>query len=93
MAALLKVRAENGAEEVAAKTHTPAPRSPTTKQSPWLTYKQLKPLKGISYSREHIKRLEKAGKFPKRIKPEGGSRVYWWEHEVDEWKQSQADAR
>ena len=93
MAALFKVLAENGAEEVPEKSHAPLPQNPAKKQSPWLTYKQLKTLKGISYTRQHIERLEKAGKFPKRIKPNGGSRVYWYEHEVDEWKQREADAR
>ena len=91
MAALLKVLAENGAEEVAPNSHTPLPQSVTKKQSRWLTYKELKTLKGISYRRIHLKRLEDAGKFPKRIK--SGARIYWYEHEIDEWKQSQADAR
>ena len=51
MAALVKVLAENGAEEVAPNSHTPLPQSATKKQSRWLTYKELKTLKGISYSR------------------------------------------
>ena len=29
-----------------------------------LTYSQLKPEKGIPYCREHIRRLEDAGRFP-----------------------------
>ena len=89
MTALLKVLAENGAEEVAA--NTPLPQKAAEKQSRWLTYDELKTLKGISYSRIHLKRLEDAEKFPKRIK--SGGRRYWWEHQIDEWKQSQADAR
>ena len=91
MTALLKVLAENGAEEVAAESHTPLPQKAAKKQSRWLTYDELKTLKGISYSRMQLKRLEDVGKFPKRIK--SGARRYWWEHEVDEWKQRQADAR
>ena len=91
MASFLEARAKNGAEEVPEKSHTPSPQRVTKKQSRWLSYKELKPLKGISYSRIHLKRLEDAGKFPKRIK--SGARIYWYEHEVDEWKQSQADAR
>ena len=90
MASFLKARAKNGAEEIPEKSPTPAPGSVIKKQSRWLSYKELKSLKGISYSRIHLKRLEDAGKFPKRI--ECGARVYWWEHEVDEWKQRQADA-
>ena len=91
MAALLKVLAENGAEEVAPNSHKPSPQSVTKKQSRWLTYNEVKTLKGISYSRVHLKRLEDAGKFPKRIKI--GARIYWYEHEVDEWKLSKANAR
>ena len=91
MAALLKGLAENGAEEVAAKTHTPLPQKAAEKQSRWLTYDELKTLKGISYSRIHLKRLEDAGKFPKRVKT--GARIYWNEHQIDEWKQGEADAR
>ena len=91
MAALVKVLAENGAEEVAPNSHKPSPQSVTKKQSRWLSYKELKSLKGISYSRIQLKRLEDAGKFPKRIK--SGARIYWWEHEIDEWKQSEAASR
>ena len=32
-----------------------------------LTYSQLEPLKGITYSRQHLYRLEKAGDFPRRF--------------------------
>ncbi len=89
--ALLKELAKNRAGEVTPKSPTPAPQSEAKKQSRWLNYKELKSLKGISYSRIHLKRLEVAGKFPKRI--DTGGRVYWPEHEIDEWKQNQADAR
>jgi prophage regulatory protein len=91
LASLLKARAKKEAVEVAAESHTPLPGSAIKKQSRWLSYKELKPLKGISYSRIHLKRLEDDGKFPKRI--DTGARVYWWEHEIDEWKQSEAAAR
>ena len=91
MTALLKVLAANGAEEVAAESHTPLPQMAAKKQSRLLTFNELKTLKGISYTRQHIERLEKADKFPKRIKI--GARVYWYEHEIDEWKQSEAAAR
>ena len=91
MPALLKVLAENGAEEVAPNSHTPLPQTATTKQSRWLTFDELKTLKGISYRRQSLNRLEKKGKFPKRIK--SGARIYWYEHEIDEWKLSKANAR
>jgi predicted DNA-binding transcriptional regulator AlpA len=67
------------------------PQKAAKKQSRLLTLNQLKTLKGISYSRQHIKRLEDEGKFPKRIKI--GSKIFWYEHEIDEWIQGQADAR
>jgi prophage regulatory protein len=87
MASFLEARAKNKAEEV----HAPSPQSATKKQSRLLTFNELKTLKGISYTRQHIERLEKANKFPERIKI--GARVYWYEHEIDEWIQSKADAR
>ena len=89
VASLLKARAKNGAEEVPEKSPTPLPGSVIKKQSRWLSYKELKSLKGISYSRIHLKRLEDAGQFPKRVKT--GARIYWLEHQIDEWKQRQAE--
>ena len=52
-----------------------------------LTYTQLKTLKGISFSRQHIDRLEKDGKFPHRfqLSPGKSARKFWWEHEIDKW--------
>ncbi len=91
LASLLKARAKNGAEEVAAESPTPLPQKAAEKQSRWLTYNELKTLKGISCHRITLKRWEEAGTFPKRIK--SGARVYWYEHEIDEWKQSEAAAR
>ena len=40
--------------------------------------------KGISYSRPHLRRLEAAGKFPKRVYM-GEGRVAWVESEIDAW--------
>ena len=68
MAALFKVLAANGAEEVAPNSHTPLPQKAAVKQSRWLTYKELETLKGISCHRITLKRWEEAGTFPKRIK-------------------------
>ena len=45
--------------------------------------KELK-LLGIPYSPQHIARLEKVGKFPKRIKL-GDCRVAWSYREVCDW--------
>ncbi len=38
----------------------------------------------VLYTPQHIARLEKAGKFPKRV-PLGPGRVGWIESEVLEW--------
>lgn len=91
MAAVLEVLAKNGAEEVAAEPHKPVPQTAPKKQSYVLSYKELKSLKGIPYSRQHLYRLEEAGAFPKRIRI--GAKIGWYEHEIDEWLQSKADAR
>jgi prophage regulatory protein len=47
-----------------------------------IPYEALK-LKGIPWSKPHIWRLEKAGKFPRRV-PIGASRYGYVESEVDE---------
>ena len=91
MTAVLKVLAQNGAQEITAEPHTPSPRPATKKQSRLLNFNELETLKGIKYTRQHIDRLEKEGKFPKRIKI--GARIYWYEHEIDEYVVAHADAR
>ena len=52
-----------------------------------VTYAQLSQEFGITYSRTHLPRLEKAGKFPPRFKPFGtrGSRIWWWRHQIVAW--------
>jgi prophage regulatory protein len=49
-----------------------------------LTYDDLRPAKGVAYSKVQLWRLEKLGKFPKRIML-GTHRHAWAEHEVDAW--------
>jgi prophage regulatory protein len=46
-----------------------------------IPYRDLK-AKGIPYSKPHLWRLEKAGKFPKRV-PIGASRYGYVESEID----------
>ena len=59
-----------------------------------LSYEELKPVKGIRYSRTHIKRLEDAGLFPKRVHPvEGSQQIGWFDHERDEHLAARAAAR
>ena len=68
MAALEKVLAENGAEEVAANSHTPVPQKPAKKQSRWLTFNELKTLKGISYPASHSTGWRKRENFLSGLK-------------------------
>ncbi len=55
-----------------------------------LSKRQLKEL--VLYSPQHIARLEKAGKFPKRVQL-GPSRVGWVEAEVLDWLQQRLECR
>lgn len=55
-----------------------------------LSKRQLKEL--VLYSPQHIARLEKAGKFPKRLQL-GPNRVGWVESEVLEWLEVRLAAR
>lgn len=57
-----------------------------------VTYPRLKLEWGVSYSRVHLGRLEKAGKFPKRV-PLGGSTVAWLESELAAWLAERAASR
>jgi prophage regulatory protein len=57
-----------------------------------LVYEDLKPDKGVPYSRAQLLRLEKRGLFPERI-PLGPNRHGWTEHEIDEWIKSRVRAR
>ena len=46
----------------------------------------------IAYSPNHIRRLEKAGKFPKRVQI-GDNRVGWVRAEVEAWIDARMGAR
>jgi len=52
-----------------------------------LSREQLRVEKGIKYSDEHIRRLEIAGRFPKRAKlgDSPNAHCFWLESEVDAW--------
>lgn len=52
-----------------------------------VTFKELPRL--VPYSRQHILRLEKQGKFPRRVRI-GPRRVGWWLSEVLEWLHARA---
>lgn len=49
-----------------------------------LSYRELRPQKGIAYSRAHLGRLIDERKFPAPIKL-GENRVAFVESEIDEW--------
>ena len=50
-----------------------------------LTFSDLRLLKGIDYSRDQLRRLANAGKFPKPRRIVGSQRIFFVEAEVDEW--------
>jgi prophage regulatory protein len=54
-----------------------------------LRYEQLKSEKGISWSRQYIRRLEKAGRFPLHFNY-GPQSIAWFEHEIDRWLDERA---
>jgi predicted DNA-binding transcriptional regulator AlpA len=59
-----------------------------------IRYPELKTQKGIPYSREHVRRLEVEGLFPKRGRLVDGSNYYGWiEAEIDAYLARRAAAR
>jgi prophage regulatory protein len=57
-----------------------------------LSLRDLKRVKGISYSRPHLYRLMNAKKFPRPIKL-GANCIAFVEREVDDWLQDKINAR
>ena len=57
-----------------------------------LSFRELKPAKGIPYSRVHLRRLEADGNFPGRVQL-GGNAVAWIESEIDAWLEERAADR
>ena len=49
-------------------------------------------LRRVPYSEAHIWRLEKAGKFPRRVRI-GANRIAWVESEVNKWVSSKLQER
>jgi prophage regulatory protein len=58
----------------------------------FIRYDQLKTEKGIPFSRVHIDRLEKLGRFPRRVRL-GANTVAWREDEVDGWTAARQSER
>lgn len=48
--------------------------------------------RGIRYSPQHLRRLEKKKLFPKRVRPTPG-RVAWPEDEITAWQKAAIEAR
>jgi prophage regulatory protein len=57
-----------------------------------ITFDQLGPVKGIGYSRDHLRRKIRAGEFPTPV-PVSDRRIAWVEVEVDEWIAGRAAQR
>ena len=57
----------------------------------FLSYEGLKK-RGVPWTRQHLLRLEKLGKFPRRVRL-GDSTVGWIEDEIDEWSSGKEAAR
>ena len=57
-----------------------------------IDFKSLGPLKGINYSRDHLRRKCKAGEFPKPVRV-SEHRIGWVEAEVDAWLAAKEQAR
>ena len=57
-----------------------------------LGFEDLKPEKGIKFSRQHIHRLVKAGRFPRPIKV-GLAKNGWVEAELDGWIEARMKER
>ncbi len=57
-----------------------------------LGFSDLKEKKGINWSRVHVSRLEKAGKFPKHVNLAPQS-IGWIEEEIDAWIEARAAER
>jgi predicted DNA-binding transcriptional regulator AlpA len=53
---------------------------------------RLEAEKGIRYSDDHLKRLEKKGLFPQSF-PLGPGKVAYDEAEIDAWLKAKADSR
>jgi prophage regulatory protein len=56
------------------------------------SFAELKPVLGINFSRVHLHRLERAGKFPHRIKV-SERRIGWLESELERWRKARTAQR
>ena len=57
-----------------------------------IDFKRLGPEKGISYSRDHLRRKVRRGEFPRPLAI-SSSRIAWLEADIDAWLAKKAAAR
>jgi predicted DNA-binding transcriptional regulator AlpA len=57
-----------------------------------LTFEELGPLKGIPWTRDHVRRKCRDGEFPAPIQL-SAARIGWIEAEVDRWLEERAQHR
>ena len=50
-----------------------------------LTFEELRPVKGITFSRQWVRKLVEDGKFPAPIKPGNAGLNGWIDSEIDDW--------
>jgi predicted DNA-binding transcriptional regulator AlpA len=58
-----------------------------------LSYDDLQTEKGINFSRQWVRKLVNAGKFPRPISLGGGARVAFVESEIDDWLRARVRER
>ena len=58
-----------------------------------LSQRDLKERKGVPWSREHTRRMVKAGQFPKPFKLTENGKNFWDEAEIDQWLEQRANKR
>jgi predicted DNA-binding transcriptional regulator AlpA len=74
-----------------AAIRSPPPAEPIIRRL--LSFRDLKELRGIKFSRRWIDRLIAEGKFPRPVRPGGGMHKAWFEHEIDQYLDDLAAAR
>jgi len=57
-----------------------------------ISFKQLRPEKGIEYSRDHLRRMCAEGRFPKPVRL-SAARIYFKEDEIDAYIEQRAAER
>ena len=71
---------------------TQTPKEPSDGAVRFLRHAQLRQMKGIPFSQAHLGRLEKAGRFPRRVFL-GPKTVAWREDELDAWSAARSNER